>query len=379
MYTNQANNNAPFITFAQYPEKAEAQAPFQRFLYRYMDNFVQICVTLGSEEYENKQILDQAHSVVEIWQRLVASAERRVFKPNRRNRSPEAATLKLRWISKDKSKRESPAFRIVKWVHNKLAPLLGLQVDPEYEKVEITTEAIYAKPQARISFHSKFLLAAIRGFQRGILRGIKYSQLQVAALRDPNNQSRTKIIVTIKIRRNKIKKTAQTTRKQNSGWISFSITLVPNCAFCFASLIITQAINNQAFIARYNTVKEVFDKPNLETVDFIPFRWKPGMENKEIFKISDSQLTDLFQQTLLVMGVRRNPKFYSLCIGCGARLNGVLSNALQNYVLSYTTNVFELSYYDQLLFAMLRDVFMTKDSGAPISILPEEENAFKSR
>ncbi len=34
---------------------------------------------------------------------------------------------------------------------------------------------------------------------------------------------------------------------------------------------------------------------------------------------------------------------------------------------------------DQLLFAMLRDVFMTKDSGAPISILPEEENAFKSR
>lgn len=79
-------------------------------------------------------------------------------------------------------------------------------------------EAISAKPRARISFHGKFLLAAIGGFRRGMLRGIKYSQLQVAALRDPNNQSRTKIVVTIKIRRNKIKKTAQTTRKRNGGW-----------------------------------------------------------------------------------------------------------------------------------------------------------------
>ncbi|KAI3331203.1 hypothetical protein F4824DRAFT_504220 [Ustulina deusta] len=453
MYANQADDDAPFvapdtlkerdrvwnswvrfcdesglksedawITFAQYPEKAEAQAPFRGFLHRYVDDSVQIRVTLGSEEYENKRMLDQAHSVVEIWRRLVASAEHRVFKPNRRNGGPEAATLKLRWISKDEGEREGPAFRIVKWVHNELAPLLGLQVDPEYEKVEMTStdihdfvvtlwtraEAICAKPRARISFHGKFLLAAIGGFRRGMLRGIKYSQLQVAALRDPNNQSRTKIVVTIKIRRNKIKKTAQITRKRNGGWydgpysfyeISFSITLVPNRAFCLASLIITQAINDQAFIAGYNTVEEVFDKPNLETVDFIPLRWKPGMEDKEIFKISDSQLTDLFQRTLLVMGVRRNPKFYSLRVGCGARLDGVLSNALRNYVLSHTTNVFESSYQshhvradlmnlafgsedggsDQLLFAMLRDVSMTKDSGAPISILPEEENAFKSR
>lgn len=104
--------------------------------------------------------------------------------------------------------------------------------------------------------------------------------------------------------------------------ISFSITLVPNRAFCLASLIITQAINDQAFIAGYNTVEEVFDKPNLETVDFIPLRWKPGMEDEEIFKISDSQLTDLFQRTLLVMGVRQNPRFYSLRVGCGARLDG---------------------------------------------------------
>lgn len=103
-----------WITFAQYPEKAEAQAPFRGFLHRYVDDSVQIRVILGSEEYENKRMLDQAHSVVEIWRRLVASAEHRVFKPNRRNGGPEAATLKLRWISKDKGEREGPAFRIVK-------------------------------------------------------------------------------------------------------------------------------------------------------------------------------------------------------------------------------------------------------------------------
>ncbi|KAI1424703.1 hypothetical protein F5Y12DRAFT_428331 [Xylaria sp. FL1777] len=96
---------------------------------------------------------------------------------------------------------------------------------------------------------------------------------------------------------------------------------------------------------------------------------------------------------------RQSPCFYSLCVGCGARLNGVLSNALRNYILLHTTDVFESSYQfnhvradfmnlafgseargsNKLLFSMLRNVFMTKDPSAPINILPEEKDAFKSQ
>lgn len=104
--------------------------------------------------------------------------------------------------------------------------------------------------------------------------------------------------------------------------ISFSITLVPNRAFCLASLILTQAINDQAFEAGYNTVEEIFDKPNLETVDFIPLKWRPDVKDQEVFRLSDSMLAELFHRTLLVMGVRRSPRYYSLRVGCGARLDG---------------------------------------------------------
>lgn len=113
-----------------------------------------------------------------------------------------------------------------------LAPFLGLQIDPGYEKVEMTStdvhlflvtlweraDVICTKPQTRVSFHSKCLLAAIGGFRRGMLSGMKYSQFRVAALRDPKDRLRTKIVVTIKIRRNKIKKTAETGRERNGGW-----------------------------------------------------------------------------------------------------------------------------------------------------------------
>ncbi|KAI1326324.1 hypothetical protein F5Y16DRAFT_234669 [Xylariaceae sp. FL0255] len=224
-------NEDVWVTFVHHPERAEAQAPFRGFLHRYVDESVQRRPILGPEEYEDRRMLDSAHSVTEIWRRLVASAEHRVFKQKRREGGPAAASLKLRWISKEEGGREGPAYRIVKWVFIELAPSLGLQVDPSYEKVEMTstdvhdlvvtlwtrTDAICAKPQSRISFHGKFLLAAIGGFRRGMLKGIKYSQLQVAALRDPNNRSRTKIIVTIKIKRNKLQETAKTGRKRNGG------------------------------------------------------------------------------------------------------------------------------------------------------------------
>lgn len=113
----------------------------------------------------------------------------------------------------------------------------------------------------------------------------------------------------------------------NVSRISFSITLVPNRAFCLASLVLAQAINNQAFEAGYNTIDDVFEKPNLEEVDFVPLKWKPDVENQEIFPLSDSLLAELWQRTLLVMGSRRNARFYSMRVGCGARLNGMLTIA----------------------------------------------------
>ncbi|KAI1440743.1 hypothetical protein F5Y02DRAFT_339604 [Annulohypoxylon stygium] len=158
-----------------------------------------------------------------------------------------------------------------------------------------------------------------------------------------------KIVVTIKIRRNKIKETAKTGRKRNGGRydacsrtlataacvlnmlvnvlssISFSITLVPNRAFCLASFVLAQVINDQASEVGYNTASDIFEKPDLEEVDFVPLRWKPEMENQEIFPLSDSLIAELWHHTHLVMGARRNHRYYSFRVGCGARLDGTLT------------------------------------------------------
>ncbi|KAI1742077.1 hypothetical protein F4680DRAFT_446151 [Xylaria scruposa] len=178
-----------------------------------------------------------------------------------------------------------------------------------------------------------------------------------------------------------------TLKERNRAWnswtrISFSITPVPSRAFCLASLILTQAINDQGFEAGYNAVEEIFDKPNLETVDFIPLKWRPVVKDQEVFRLSDSMLAELFHRTLLVIGIRRSPRYYSLRVGCGARLDGVLSNALRNYVLSHTTDVFESSYQPNHVRTDLMNLAFGSEAGGSDDLLfamLEEENAFKWR
>ncbi|KAI2602048.1 hypothetical protein GGR54DRAFT_625992 [Hypoxylon sp. NC1633] len=64
-----------WITFVQHPEKAEAQAPFRRFLHQYVNDSCRIQLILGPEKYKNKRMLDQVYSVIKIWRRLVASVK----------------------------------------------------------------------------------------------------------------------------------------------------------------------------------------------------------------------------------------------------------------------------------------------------------------
>ncbi|KAI1085901.1 hypothetical protein F5B19DRAFT_264814 [Rostrohypoxylon terebratum] len=77
---------------------------------------------------------------------------------------------------------------------------------------------------------------------------------------------------------------------------------------------------------------------------------------------------------------------------------GVLSSALRNHILSHTTSVFESSYQshrvradlmslafgneagrDEQLFAMLRDMSMSRDANAPVDITAKEYRAFEQR
>ncbi|KAI3328240.1 hypothetical protein F4824DRAFT_506790 [Ustulina deusta] len=114
--------------------------------------------------------------------------------------------------------------------------------------------------------------------------------------------------------------------------------------------------------------------------------------------MSYKTLNDLWHRVLLVSGFREEARLYSLRVGAGANLDGVLSDALRNYILSHTTHVFESSYQSfrvradltQLafkanagdhsqLFTRLCDVSLGRDPNAPVNISPEEELQFENR
>ncbi|KAJ3573686.1 hypothetical protein NPX13_g4609 [Xylaria arbuscula] len=406
------DNRRAWIDFVLRPEDSNAQAPFRSFLRTYVELSVQKRLVLDDREYEYRRTLNSAFSVTEVWRRLVASADHEVMKRQRRDDPAQADTWRLRWISKDEGSREGPAYLLVKWIFTELAVEIGLDTNPTYQKIAMTSTDIGVKlqtlwsrandipcnPETRVSFHAIILLAAIGGFRPGTLLHLTYSQFHVAVVRDPTNSARTQIVVTVNIKRNKIKETAKTSRARNGGNIGFSITLIPNCTFCLASLILTRGIQTNGFDPSFTTVDQIFDRPNLEHVDFIPLRWKTDMLEENIFSLSYKTLNEFWHRMLLVSGAREDARLYSLRVGTGANLDGVLSDALRNYVLSHTTHVFESSYQSfrvradlmQLafkadagdhsqLFARLCDVSLGRDANAPVNISPEEELEFEER
>ncbi|KAI1382618.1 uncharacterized protein F4822DRAFT_435293 [Hypoxylon trugodes] len=123
------------------------------------------------------------------------------------------------------------------WVFVELAPEIEPETVPTYEKTEMTStdvdvalhtlwsrsNDIPCKPMTRVSFHAMVLLAAIGGFRPGTLMNLTSSQFQVAVLHHPENPGRTKIIVIIGIRRNKIKETSKTSCLRAGGALSSAL------------------------------------------------------------------------------------------------------------------------------------------------------------
>ncbi|KAK7972355.1 hypothetical protein PG988_006489 [Apiospora saccharicola] len=408
----EVDSRTTWLSFAQTPNAPETQAHFVTFLKIYVEDSTQKRVVLGPEECQWKRTVTSAFSLMEVWRRLVAAAEYHVMKKEREAAPSEAGTWALRWICKDEGAREGPTYIIVKLIFMNIAVELDLDTDTSYLKVAMTSvdvdvvlkslwsraDIIRCKPETRVSFHSVILLAAIGGFRRGTLLDLKFNQFDVAVVRDPANPTRTKIVMTVFIKRNKIKETSKTSRARNGGWIGFSITLVPNSTFCLGSQILTRGIQKKAFKVDFKTIDEIFELPNLESVDFVPLEWKQEMMEEMIFSISSNKLNELWHSVLLAAGFRKDPRLYALRVGTGTNLDGVLSDAMRNYVMSHTTNVFESNYQTsrsraQLmklafgaeagnhdpLFQRLNDISLSRDPGAPTEVTADEKQVFEER
>lgn len=254
---------------------------------------------------------------------------------------------------------------------------------------------IPCQPRTRLGYHGIVTLGGIGGFRISTILSLKYRDVSLFVVRDPNDRSKTKLVLTPTIPKNKQRRATRVTRAKE---ISFSITFVPFNLICLASIITSCAIYDDAFEAGFESVHALLSRPHLEDVDFLPLKWKPEMLDRPIFKLSSATFYKLWHRNCLVAGLRQDPRFYAMRVGTGARLDGVLTDAVRNFVLSNSTPVFQGSYQtsrlrDNLmklafgpmagrndnLFQSLRNMSLTRDSGAPIYPSKEDLQGFEGR
>lgn len=100
------------------------------------------------------------------------------------------------------------------------------------------------------------------------------------------------------------------------------MTLIPYSPVCLASVIAARAIKDNAFKVGFDSVEALLSRPTLESVDFLPLDWKEEMLDCPIFHLSNGTFYDLWRRTCLVSGLREDPRFYTMRVGAGGRLDG---------------------------------------------------------
>lgn len=72
--------------------------------------------------------------------------------------------------------------------------------------------------------------------------------------------------------------------------VAISVTLVPCKLLCLVSLLVSQALVENAFDPEFNSFNELLTRPMMgNEVDYLPLRWKEEVLDDLILTISSSQ------------------------------------------------------------------------------------------
>jgi hypothetical protein len=175
-----------------------------------------------------------------------------------------------------------------------------------------------------------------------------------------------------------------------------------------------------ALAISFESAHELLHRPALGRTDRIDIPWKEEFLDKPLFPLTYPQFYELWMRCLLVIGCRKTIRPYALRVGAGARMDGMLppdtdrrqmsdcqltpiadslSSALRNYVMNHSGAIFETDYQtgvvrpnlaalafgpkavrrDETLFNDLRNMTLTRDEGAPISVSKEKIAEFQGR
>ncbi|KAI1313157.1 hypothetical protein F5Y03DRAFT_406465 [Xylaria venustula] len=266
---------------------------------------------------------------------------------------------------------------------------MGLSTTLEYQKVEFTVNDIglilktlllcayfirFTAPIQRVAFHA-FVLVYFYGFRQGMIIGVKYRDVTMAL-------------------------SANALEHKKGKKFHFTTTLFFYPLLCLTHLVGVIGIHFNAFKAGYRSVDELLHRPNLEHVDYVPLEWRDEVLDDDIFPMSYTTFSRIFQHVLLVAGFRTMARIYAFRLGALVEYDGSLTQAVRNFVASHTPDMFENNYQtervredltrkrfgpcaggtaNEPLFKVLRDLSMQSDPRAPTKASAEQKAIIEQR
>jgi hypothetical protein len=109
-------------------------------------------------------------------------------------------------------------------------------------------------PFQRVIFHRLILLFGF-SLRQGMIIGIKYQDIQMAVIRDPEDGNKRRLVANFTILRNELR--VNTLEHKKGEKSQFSPTLLPSPLFCLTHIVAVRGIYTGAFKASYRSVDEL--------------------------------------------------------------------------------------------------------------------------
>ncbi|KAK4182001.1 hypothetical protein QBC35DRAFT_551266, partial [Podospora australis] len=357
--------------------KSEPQARLKSFVTQKVQYSQSDRPDIGDSETVTVQTISTVTSALHVWRNIVARADRTIFLKKRSEDPENRGKWKLMWDDREghgSVRGVNPVGEVSRWIHTALSLVLELSHSQTFEKKALDSsdivhllEVLWTRPQdlqfkprERVAFHSTLLLAGF-GFRPGSVMLFPYKRVRIRCLRVPtvDDPERTVICATITVEHNKRRKF--TVSSQNEI-VSFHITFASCQAICLLSLIISQALHENAFENEYRSLEQLLSQPKLEHTESLTLPWKKEFEDREIFPVPYSSYWNMWNRLWFVAGNRDSIRPYSLRVGAGAFLDGPLTLALRGHLISNSTPVFEASYQPREIRQQLLPVIFSSEA-----------------
>ncbi|KAI6317725.1 hypothetical protein MCOR34_003931 [Pyricularia oryzae] len=361
------------------PKKLEAMNYCKWFLEDYVENSERQTLSIESEDHPERSVKRDL-TVLHLWRTLVTAADNTILHRKRQIVTDYDPSLWTLTYTDGKARRGSgPVSDIVDWIVVELSATYNLVREQTFVKVAATSTdiivlltALWTKAkhipcrrQNRVDLHKVILLMSLGGFRPGTTVKLKYKQVEVDLVRDP--QSTRKEMTprcNVTIQQNKrIQKKARTSQDEK-----VKIPLYPtnDPLVCLSTLLLSQAIADDAFAAS-DSITSLEDLERPREAKYVRLPWKKEMLDREIIQIDYATLLRLWKRLVDVAGCRDPMRPYSMRIGAGGRLDKAFKPAQRNYILSHSTSVFNKNYQPRDLGYNLSTIAFPNHAGGDIT------------